>query len=145
MTRLTSIEAYYKMIPVVSERRKELLDVLLDRSNHEIGMTAEEVFAVLKTKEWPKIRYGFERTRFTELRKMNLVYEVCERKCSIMKGNVIAWHPTWSVNITRLKREDTQAETIKMLGGLVGKYQGLLNKAILEIRRLKNGASKDRE
>lgn len=125
MTRETSIEAYYKLINggSISKKRWQIFDTLVRYSPKE-GLTANETWEVFTLRNNTTLRHDSNtRARFTELREMGLIKENSTKPCSITGANCIAWIPTWSTHVKKIKKGITKDQQIKALKLKIEKFE----------------------
>ena len=96
MTRQTSIACFHqiKSTGIISKRRLEVLEAI----SKTCPCTTSEAISAISTSS-----FGIG-SRFTELRDMNVIYEVGTRKCTITDRNVIEWDLTGNMPIKHKKK-----------------------------------------
>lgn len=96
MTRETSIDCFnqIKSTGVISQRRLEVLEAI----SKTCPCTTSEAISAISTSS-----FGIG-SRFTELRDMNVIYEVGTRKCSVTGRNVIEWDLTGNMPVKYKKK-----------------------------------------
>jgi hypothetical protein len=125
MTRETSIAAYHAVEDsgLVSRMRLVVLKILAEHG----PLTANE----LRQHGDPKINSGIYTTRFSELRRMGLIYEVEQRPCAITGVTAISWDLTGETVAKKLtkkssfkeKKEEIIRDTIKFGDSLPMTYR----------------------
>jgi len=104
MTRETSIAAYHAVEEsgLVSRMRLVVLKILAEHG----PLTANE----LRRYGNPEINSGIYTTRFSELRRMGLIYELEQRPCEITGINAISWELTGNTVAKKLTKEPSAKE-----------------------------------
>jgi len=111
MIRETSIEAYnqIKSNGLLSLRRWEVYDILFRKG----PLTANEAFREIAMERGKRAQslLSVSNARFTELRKIGVVKEVCERTCTLSGVKVIEWDVTDRLPVKLDKPEKHKCRT----------------------------------
>tara|TARA_R100000541_G_scaffold13397_1_gene22359 strand:+ start:762 stop:1160 length:399 start_codon:yes stop_codon:yes gene_type:complete len=111
MTRETSIDCFnqIKLTGLVSKRRLEVLEAI----SKTCPCTTSEAISAINTSS-----FGIG-SRFTELRDMNVIYEVGSRKCSVTGRNVIEWDLTGNMPVKHKKKIGKPRNINKVINYLI--------------------------
>jgi molybdopterin/thiamine biosynthesis adenylyltransferase len=135
MTRKTSAETYQQIIAegYISAKRLEVYKTIYKHGQ----MTSAEAFLIINQNKPKKSALDQSRARFTELRDMGVLEEVCERFCKVTGRKVIVWGTTDNLPIKLPKKASKQQRKKKCLDGIVWtadsiKAEKLTNEQILQ-------------
>lgn len=130
--RQTSIEVFHKIEQngVLSKRRMEVYSILFQNG----PLTATECWEIVKdNRNEGKTHQNGITPRFSELLRMNAIYIVEERPCTITGEKCISWDVTNGLPIS-LEKKKSKDQIIKELRQEIESLKSLLKHQQLELQ-----------